>query len=69
MGDPRQSLAVLRPRSHYRHVRRMIDDLERRMAELTKPLPTIASAPAPSVAPAATDSNRPSHRRGGSSRA
>ena len=51
-GDPRQSLAVLRPRSHFRHVRRMIDDLERRMAELTKPLPAIATASAPSAAPA-----------------
>jgi 3D (Asp-Asp-Asp) domain-containing protein len=50
-GDPRQSLAVLRPRARHRHVRRMIDDLESRMAELTKPMPTIAIAPAPVIAP------------------
>jgi 3D (Asp-Asp-Asp) domain-containing protein len=49
-GDPHQSLAILRQRSHYRHVRRMIDDLERRMAELTKPIPVIATAPASAIA-------------------
>jgi 3D (Asp-Asp-Asp) domain-containing protein len=50
-GDPHQSLAVLRQRSRFRHVRRMINDLESRMAELTKPFPAIASAPVPVAAP------------------
>jgi hypothetical protein len=51
-GDPRQSLAILRQRSRFRHVRRMIDDLENRMAELTRPMPAIASAPVPVATPA-----------------
>ncbi len=50
-GDPRGSLAILRQRSRYRHVRRMIDGLEDRMAELSKPMPAVASAPAPVAAP------------------
>ncbi len=39
-GDPHRSLAVLRPRSGYRHIRRMIDEMEGRMAELEKPVET-----------------------------
>ncbi|MDR3403158.1 MAG: 3D domain-containing protein [Chthoniobacter sp.] len=59
-GDPRQSLAVLRQRSHYRHVQRMIQELEDRMAELTQPVPTmgvpsdatmIAAVPSPAPTP------------------
>jgi len=62
-GDPRQSLSVLRPRSHYRHVQRMIQELEDRMVELTQPVPTmgtpaapvlVASAPAPALSAAPT---------------
>src|SRR5260221_1556683 len=32
-GDPKQSLAVLRQRSHYRHVQRMIAEIEERLEE------------------------------------
>ncbi len=39
-GDPQRSLAVLRPRSKYRHIRRMIDGLENRTAEQEQPAPT-----------------------------
>jgi 3D (Asp-Asp-Asp) domain-containing protein len=38
-GDPKQSLSVLRERSHFRHVQRMIKELEDRMDELLQPLP------------------------------
>jgi len=37
-GSADRSLAVLRPRSKHRHVRRMIDGLEDRYAELKRPL-------------------------------
>ena len=42
-GDPQRSLAVLRPRSGYRHIRRMIDEMEGRMDELEQPAPTASS--------------------------
>jgi 3D (Asp-Asp-Asp) domain-containing protein len=69
-GDPKQSLAVLRQRSHYRHVQRMIAELEERMEELEQPVPTmgpppepvlVASAPppAPTVSTAAIPVTRP----------
>lgn len=48
-GDADRSLTVLRPRAKHRHVRRMIDGLEDRYAELKRPL----DPPAP-VAVAAT---------------
>jgi len=32
-GDPRTSLGILRPRSKYRHIKRMVDQLEERMPE------------------------------------
>ena len=51
-GDPQRSLAVLRPRSKYRHIRRMVDEMENRMAELEQPVPT-ASASLAITAPAA----------------
>lgn len=35
-GDPRQSLGILRPRSQYRHIKRMVHQLEERMAEWIK---------------------------------
>lgn len=45
-GDVRRSLAILAPRARYAHVRRMVDDLRRRYAELSRPLPlTLASSP------------------------
>jgi 3D (Asp-Asp-Asp) domain-containing protein len=62
-GDPKQSLAILRQRSHYRHVQRMIAELEDRMGELEQPVPAtgaptepvmIASVPPPAAASAAT---------------
>ena len=67
-GDPKQSLAVLRQRSHYRHVQRMIQELEDRMDELTQPVPQmgvppaplmIAAAPSPSLPPASLPVTRP----------
>jgi 3D (Asp-Asp-Asp) domain-containing protein len=58
-GDPKHSLAILRERSHYRHVQRMIAELEERMDELKQPVPAmeqpsapvlVASVPPPSTA-------------------
>ena len=37
-GDVQRSLAILRPRAKYRHVRRMVDQIEDRYAELSRPL-------------------------------
>jgi 3D (Asp-Asp-Asp) domain-containing protein len=57
-GDPRQSLSILRPRSRYAHIKRMINQLEERMPEWisTGFSPQVASAdssPAPvAIAPA-----------------
>lgn len=42
-GDPDRSLAVLRPREKYRHVRKMIAEIEDRRSELTQPVQTSAS--------------------------
>jgi 3D (Asp-Asp-Asp) domain-containing protein len=61
-GDPRQSLSILRPRSRYRHIKRMVDQLEERMALWTAPAPgpqliaensTPESTPAPRAVPVA----------------
>lgn len=62
-GDPRQSLSVLRPRSKYRHVKRMVAELEDRMDELSHPVPAMgpptpsemiaAAASSPTLAPQA----------------
>ena len=49
-GDPQRSLALLRQRSKYRHIRRMLDDMESRMAELERPVET--SSPIAMTAPA-----------------
>jgi 3D (Asp-Asp-Asp) domain-containing protein len=46
-GDPKHSLAILRQRSHYRHVQRMIAELEERMEELQQPVPTMGVTPEP----------------------
>ena len=52
-GDPHRSLALLRQRSKYRHIRRMLDDMENRMAELEQPVetatPVVMTAPPPLV--------------------
>jgi 3D (Asp-Asp-Asp) domain-containing protein len=48
-GDPHRSLAILRQRSKYRHIRRMVDQMEGRMAELERPVET--AAPVVLVAP------------------
>jgi hypothetical protein len=39
-GDVDRSLAILRPRSKYPHVRRMINQIEDRYALLRKPVPS-----------------------------
>jgi 3D (Asp-Asp-Asp) domain-containing protein len=47
-GNPHRSLAILRQRTKHRHIRRMVDEMEGRMAELQRPVetaaPTFASA-------------------------
>jgi len=43
-GDPRRSLAVLRPRAKHRHIRRMVDQMEDRMASLERPVETAPTA-------------------------
>ena len=51
-GSVDRSLAVLRTRSKYKHIRRMIDQIEDRYAELQTPVPTgtmLAAQPAPQV--------------------
>jgi 3D (Asp-Asp-Asp) domain-containing protein len=49
-GDVDRSLAILRPRKKYKHVRRMIDQIEDGYASLRQPAPTIYVA-APASAP------------------
>ena len=53
-GDVDRSLAILRPRSKYPHVRRMINQIEDRYALLRKPVPTdlAATSVQPGLAPA-----------------
>ena len=51
-GSVDRSLAILRTRSKYKHIRRMIDQIEDRYAELQTPVPTgtmLAAQPAPQV--------------------
>lgn len=52
-GDVDRSLAILRPRAKYKHVRRMINQIEDRYASLKRPGPTVAAE-----APTATPENR-----------
>lgn len=57
-GDVDRSLAILRGRSKYKHVRRMISQIESRYAELKRPAETsntIATAPAPEPLPRAAE--------------
>jgi len=49
-GDPNASLAILRQRSHYRHVQRMIRELVERREELAQSVPAMGAPPAPVVA-------------------
>ena len=61
-GDPRRSLAILRQRSGYRHIRRMIGEMEGRMAELERPVETtapIVMTTLPTLVPISADASRP----------
>ena len=51
-GSVDRSLAVLRPRGKYRHIRRMISEIEDRYSDLQRPVPTITAIalPAPPLA-------------------
>jgi 3D (Asp-Asp-Asp) domain-containing protein len=42
-GDVRRSLAILEPRAKHAHVRRMVNQIRSRYAELSKPLPSASS--------------------------
>ena len=42
-GDADRSLAILRPRAKYRHIQRMIAQIEDRRSELQRPVPTSTS--------------------------
>lgn len=53
-GDPHRSLAILRPRAKYRHIRRMIDQMEGRLAEWEQPAeraPATVAIAAPPATP------------------
>jgi 3D (Asp-Asp-Asp) domain-containing protein len=52
-GDVRRSLAILQPRAKHAHVRRMIDQIKSRYAELSRPLPGVPSADVAMLPPAA----------------
>ena len=49
-GSPERSLAILRPRSKYQHIRRMIEGIEDRYSSLQRSAPTYAAEPAPEPA-------------------
>jgi len=63
-GDPQRSLSILRGRSRFRHVKRMADQLEERMAEWMQPsapagdMQLAAAGPATDPRPAQTDAPR-----------
>lgn len=52
-GSVERSLAILRPRAKYKHIRRMINEIEDRYATLQRPAPTYAAelSPEPASAP------------------
>jgi 3D (Asp-Asp-Asp) domain-containing protein len=56
-GDVHRSLAILRPRTKYPHVKRMVNQIEDRYAELSRPLET--APPAPPVAAAEPSPSEP----------
>ncbi len=58
-GDVDKSLAILRGRSKYKHVRRMIDQIEDRYAALKKPLDEPMAAQAVAVKPLAAARSTP----------
>lgn len=52
-GDVHRSLAILRPRTKHRHVKRMVHEIEDRYAEISQPMPLPRpAAPAPTTPPA-----------------
>lgn len=59
-GDVDRSLAILRPRGKYRHIRRMISQIEDRHADLQRPVPTGAAIAlaAPPLTPFASSAGR-----------
>jgi 3D (Asp-Asp-Asp) domain-containing protein len=57
-GDPKASLSVLRQRSHYRHVQRMIAELNDRMDELQQPVPGMDAASASTMIAATSPSQQ-----------
>jgi 3D (Asp-Asp-Asp) domain-containing protein len=56
-GGVDRSLAILRPRAKYAHVKRMISQIEDRRSELTRPVPTTARL-AIAVQPSGSESVR-----------
>jgi 3D (Asp-Asp-Asp) domain-containing protein len=50
-GDARRSLSILQPRTKYAHVRRMVNDLRNRYADLTSPFPLAPSPVAIATVP------------------
>ncbi|HEX8296708.1 MAG TPA: hypothetical protein VF593_10430 [Chthoniobacteraceae bacterium] len=52
-GDVNRSLAILRPRSKHRHVRRMVEQIQSRYAALAAPMPVTASRTAAALAESA----------------
>ena len=59
-GDADRSLAILRPRAKYRHIQRMIAQIEDRRSELQRPVPTSTSLAfaAPPLTPFARSADR-----------
>lgn len=58
-GDPKASLSILRPRSRYRHVQRMIAELHDRMDELQRPVPVMDPAVSGATMIASTAPSQP----------
>ena len=58
-GDVQRSLAILRPRSKYAHVRRMIGGIKSRYTELSKPLTATSSTAVAIEAPRPTERATP----------
>ena len=59
-GDADRSLAILRPRAKYRHIQRMIAQIDDRRSELQRPVPTSTSLAfaAPPLTPFARSADR-----------
>ncbi len=54
-GDPDRSLSILRPRGKYRHVQKMIAELEDRRSELRRPVSNTANIAVATPAPASVN--------------